>query len=365
MYGGRGRGGGYGGHGGHEKRKIPTFLVLCPGRHAGGFIGKEGRSIENLRAQTGANVKIAHFESGVNNNTRNRDRLIRISGSPADIFDCVRLIATRFQEIAMDTGGRFPRDGGMNRGNDRRMQTYQVSVLVPVEAMGKVCGQQQKHLRDLSGHYGAEVMPGRNQFDLDPAYQKITIRCDMLDNLAEATMKLFESIISSTQRNDYNPAENHSGPYPPKVTSNGYVTTTIGNPGETQPPQRRNNYGGANGQNQPPPPPPNAPPPNYYPSGDPYNGGMPMGGNPYAQPPPPGVADGGFGGPPGFRPPPSGAPTELAMSGVPPEQGGPPPGFQGGPPPMGAMPPGYGYGPPGHGYGMMGPPGYGKQFAPY
>lgn len=267
-----------------------TCEIICQGRHAGGFIGRNGNSIENLRKESGASVKVSHFDQ-VDADGKKNDRLVQVSGTPRQVRDAVRGVAFRFAEISADNvqfsrKQRENEDGQPEPPENDEWNKFHLTILVPGVCVGRIVGSKGRKIKELSEEHGCKVNLSRDFFPPRPSHRRTQLQHHDLDGLVDTAVKICE-IVQKTDQRGYQSMNGPYGPIPPPMSSTGYITTS-------HPHMGHYNY-------PPPPPPPQGNTkmpyranPNAYPQSPapeyPYNyyASHPThAGHPYSQPPPP------------------------------------------------------------------------------
>jgi len=267
--------------------------IICQGRHAGGFIGRNGNSIENLRAESGSTVKVSHFDQVEGSHGKKNDRLVQLTGNARQLYLGLKGVASRFAAISADNVqfSRKQRENEMPKGapfqEEEEWNKFQLTLLVPSNCVGRIVGSKGRKIKELSEEYGCKVNLSRDFFPPRPSHRRTQLQHHEVEGLAHTAFKICE-IVQKTDRGGPYPMY-PTAPAPPPVSTNGYITTTH-HPGQ-HPPPHAHGYGF-------PPPPPNTHASSVYPQShapeypyNPYSGAHhPHPGqhaHPYTQPAPP------------------------------------------------------------------------------
>lgn len=240
-----------------------TISILCQGRHAGGFIGRSGSSIEAIRKQSQATIKVSFFKDGPPaGNGRKLDRLVEVSGRPDTMIEAVKLISFRFAEISADNV-QFSRkrDGGTGAGDE--WKRFELTMLVPAACVGRIVGAKGKKIKEISQTHGCKINVSREVFPSQTELRRTELQHTDLEGIANSAMDIARIIQKNGNSVPAYPHHHHQQMYPhpqhayypppphhqarPQLGSGGYITTehhpASQAPQVPPPPPPRNGHG--------------------------------------------------------------------------------------------------------------------------
>jgi len=192
--------------------------ILCQGRHAGGFIGRSGSSIEAIRKQSQATIKVSFFKDGPPaGNGRKLDRLVEVSGRRDFMMEAVKLISFRFAEISADNV-QFSRkrDGGTGTGDD--WKRFELTMLVPAACVGRIVGAKGKKIKEISQTHGCKINVSREVFIQNPSLRRTELQHTDLEGIANTAMEIAGIIKKNGNSVPTYAPHPHPQMYPPHNT---------------------------------------------------------------------------------------------------------------------------------------------------